>query len=144
MKLTSVERELYRLRDKQYPQRPTTNQEVEEFLKDPATYELYGKTLNNQDQFYVDSVVEDRGEDGYAFHIFASFATIRLIENHIAPEHRNYLIDGTFKIIPRGFSQLLIISIEYKNDVRINIFPCFIMFSLNQIQAYKNRENFAK
>lgn len=41
----------------------------------------------------------------------------------IAPEKRNSLLDGTFKIVPKPsklFNQLLIISIEYKNDVSLN------------------------
>lgn len=82
-------------------------------FKKPEIIEQYGQTLNKQHSFYVNSVVHEN----YAFHVFASFATIEIIKKHITPENRNYLLDGTFKIIPRGFSQLLIISLEYKNDV---------------------------
>lgn len=80
----------------------------------------YGKTLDNQRPLYVDSVIKKRK---YAFHLFASHATVNLIEEHIPPNQRKYLADGTFQVAPRRFSkkggQLLIISIEYKNDVSI-------------------------
>lgn len=113
LRFTSVERELYRLRDKEYPNIPKTHEDIEKSFKDPEVFENYGKTLNKQHDFYVASLVQKK----YAFHIFASFAVIGLIKNHIAPENRYYLMDGTFKIIPRELNQLLIISIEYKNDV---------------------------
>lgn len=112
-----MERQLYRIRDKEYPNRPKTDEEIRDKLNDPQIFEEYGKTLNNQHQFYVGS---DINED-FAFHVFASYDTVNLIEKHIVPEQRNYLMDGTFKIVPSKFQQLLIISIEYKNDVRIII-----------------------
>lgn len=118
LQFMSVERELYRLRDKQYPNIPRTDKDIERSLKDPNIFEKYGKTLNNQYDFYFDSVINEK----YAFHVFASLATISLIKDHIAPEHRNYLMDGTFKIIPREHNQLLIVSIEYKNDASIHFF----------------------
>lgn len=114
----NISRQLYRLRDKQYAARPQTGEEIQEKLRTPEVFEEYGKTLNKQHPLYVDSVIED----GYSFHVFASFATIELIQQHVPPGERKYLMDGTFKIIPRQFTrsgQLLIIAIEYKNDVRI-------------------------
>lgn len=91
-------------------------------LKDEEIFDNYGQTLNKKHPFYVNSVVNEE----YAFHIFASFAAIELVEKNIPPEKRNYLLDGTFKIIPSNLSQLLIVSIEYKNDVNIETFFAFI------------------
>lgn len=41
-----------------------------------------------------------------------------LIDQNISPEERHYLMDATLDVVPDGnFYQLLIIHIEYKNDV---------------------------
>lgn len=114
-----MSRQLYRLRDKQYPTRPRTDEDIRDHLKKPEVFEEYGKTLDKLHPLYVDSIIEN---GKYAFHVFASFATIEMIQKHIPPAERKYLMDGTFKIVPKQFSkkgQLLILSIEYKNDVRI-------------------------
>lgn len=113
LKLKEVERQLYRLRDKTYPERPNTHEGVRTKLNEPEVINSYGLTLNKQHPFYINSVVEPN----YAFHLFASYATINMIKEHIPTEKRNYLMDGTFKVVPKTFSQLFIIAIEYKNDV---------------------------
>lgn len=114
LKLKNIERQLYRIRDKEYPNRPKTDSEIRTTLKSAEIFEEYGKTLNKQHDFYVDSVVTE----DYAFHVFASFAVINMIKEHIPPEQRTYLIDATFKIVPKSRNnQLLIVSIEYKNEV---------------------------
>lgn len=124
LKLSSIERQLFRLRDKEYPERPKTDEDITLAFHDPEILDDYGQTLNKQHPFYVDSVVNE----AYSFHIFASFATIDLIKEHIEPENRNYLLDGTFKIVPRGLNQLLIISIEFKNDVCIYLTVLKLIF----------------
>lgn len=115
LRLESLERQLYRIRDKEYPTRPKTDEDVRATLNDPQIFEEYGKSLNKQHHFYVGSDIAEK----YAFHVFASFDIASFIEKHIPPHQRHYLMDGTFKIVPSKFQQLLIISIEYKNDVRI-------------------------
>lgn len=119
MKLKNVERQLYRLRDPVYPERPTTHEKVREMLNESENMERFGRTMNMSGKFYVGSIVETL----FAFHVWASVTTIDVIKKHITPDKRNYLLDGTFKVIPstsKLFSQLLIISIEYKNDVSIS------------------------
>lgn len=121
-----MSRQLYRIRDKRHPKIPRTNIEVQEAFKKAEIFEEYGKTLNKIHPLYVDSIIEEE----YAFHVFASFANIKLTEAHIPPGQRKYLMDGTFKVVPRLFGkkgQLLIIAIEYKNDVSINISHLFII-----------------
>lgn len=119
LKLKHVERHLYRLRDPEYPERPATHEKVREKFNEPEIVERFGRTMNMFEKFYAGSIVETL----FAFHVWASFATINIIKSHITPDKRNYLLDGTFKVIPstsKLFSQLLIISIEYKNDVSIS------------------------
>lgn len=80
---------------------------------DPKIAAEYGISMNKQHKFYMGSVVKKI----FAFHVFASLAIINMIKDKIAPGERTYLIDGTFKIVPRRFSQLLIISIQYNDNV---------------------------
>lgn len=75
--------------------------------------ETYGYTMDNDAKLYIDTVVTSE----YAFTVFASKFVIDFIKENIKPESRNYLIDATFDSIPKDFYQLLIISIEYQNDV---------------------------
>lgn len=77
----------------------------------------FGGTLDKRHKLYFGSVVKAL----FAFHVFVSFSVIDMIREHVSKEQfqkRRYLIDGTFKIVPRKFNQLLVIAIEYKNDVR--------------------------
>lgn len=113
LKFGKMKRELYRLRDKKYPKRPTSHSELQDSFKNPEVLNEYGRTLDDSNKLYVGSIVEEN----YSFHSFASLATIDLIQEHIPPEQRKYLIDGTFSIVPKMCYQLLIIAVEYKNDV---------------------------
>lgn len=115
----SVERTLYRLRDKNRPKNPENNKTIQKIMAVPEIDEEYGFSMNKQNRFYMGSVVKKI----FAFHVFASLAVVSMIKDRIAPNDRKYLIDGTFKIVPRQFSQLLIISIQYNSDVSFyNIF----------------------
>lgn len=64
-------------------------------------------------KFYVDTVITTE----YAFTLFVSKFVVDFIEKNIEPAARNYLLDATFDSLPKGYYQLLIISIEYQNDV---------------------------
>lgn len=85
-------------------------------MNDPSIFEEYGRTLDKKRPLYAGSVIEP----DFAFHTFASYGVIDLIKAHIPLQERRYLMDGTFKIKPRQYSQLLVMSIEYKNNVRLN------------------------
>lgn len=84
-------------------------------MKLPNIYEEFGKTENKQHKFYVGSAIKRH----YSFHVFASDSTINMIKEKIAPSDRKYLMDGTFRIVPRNMAQLLIISIQYGTNVSI-------------------------
>lgn len=127
-----VKRQLYRLRDKKYPKRPKTDEEIQNSLKDPVLFEEFGQTLDKKHPLYIDSVIE---EGKYSFHVFTSLAMIGMVQKYILPGQRKYLMDGTFTVVPEQFrktGQLLIIAIEYKNGVCkgiINLSKCWCMYT---------------
>lgn len=54
----------------------------------------------------------------YAFCVFSSKYIIDLIEKHIDVNNRCYSLDGTFKVVPVGpFNQLLIFYVNYIEKV---------------------------
>lgn len=124
LRFKSVEDTLQRIKNKQYPEIPKSCKEIEEVLKKPETFENFGHTLTKKNQLYIGSEVNDK----FSFHVFASISVIEFIKENISVDQRFYLIDGTFKIVPRKLSQLLIISIEFKNDVSKK--PKFKLFRL--------------
>lgn len=85
-------------------------------MNDPKLLKDFGRTLDKTNKLYFGSVVKK----AFTFHVFASMCIIKLIESCITKEKlkRKFLIDGTFRVVPRLYYQLLIITVEYKNDVR--------------------------
>lgn len=113
-----VERNARRYKNK-YPKMPKKITDIIKAFNDNAIIEKYAFNLRKTKRFYIDTVVH--GSD--FFTVFASHQIIGLIEKFIAPKDRKYLLDGTFEIVPlTTFYQLLIIHIEYKNDVSFIIF----------------------
>lgn len=122
-----MKRQLERIRRKPYPKLPkiekgdsdtTFHKKYQNLLNEADIRENYGKSLDKKHKLYFGSVVRPL----FAFHVFVSFAVINMIKKHITKENdqkRRYLMDGTFKVVPKRFNQLLIIAIEYKNAVRI-------------------------
>lgn len=113
LKYKRLKRRLMRLKNKKYPKRPLSNEQARDMLKLPDIATEYGRTLDKHDRFYTDTIVTPN----HAFHMFVSYTTVEFIKNNIPPNERFYLMDGTFKIIPRNFNQVLVIAIEYQNDV---------------------------
>lgn len=131
LRFKRIKRNLYRLRDKRYPKRPSTDEEIQKAFENDDISAEFGQTLDKRRPLYAGSVVE---KNNYAFYVFASFGIIEMVKKHIPPDQRKFLMDGTFKIVPRRFRQLLIIAIEYKNDVR----SCLIMI---RIEKYRRMES---
>lgn len=74
----------------------------------------FRKNLRGNFDFYINTV--KMGQIS-AYTVFASHQVINTINQHIPIGQQNYLMDGTFKVAPIGFYQLLIIYIQFKNDV---------------------------
>lgn len=107
-----MRQKLKKVKNANIPKQPKSLEEIHNLFQQPNIIEQYGKTQDNRHNFYQGTVWNDR----FGFTIFASHATMEMVEKEI-PNKRKYLIDGTFKVTPKPFYQLLTISIEFNNDV---------------------------
>lgn len=82
---------------------------------------MFGSTLDDRNRLYIGTSIQK----SFSFFAFASEKVINLIREFILPHRRRYLIDGTFKVVPRTFYQLIVVSVEYEGDVRMRF-----MFSI--------------
>lgn len=96
------------------------------------TVDLNGDTLENKYSFFDGAV--DNGD--HAFCIFSSKVSIQLIEKEIPPDQRQILMDATFRTVPVGpFNQLLILYMKKHKKV----FPfAYILMSRKTKKAYKS------
>lgn len=113
--ISKMKRHLDRTKNSKHPKCPKTCGELKELFEEQNIIDKYGYNLKASEKLFIDTIVNEN----WAFSLFASFSVIKFIKDHIDPRSRNYLIDGTFDCAPRLFYQLLIISIEYKNDVSL-------------------------
>lgn len=115
LNFTKMKRQLNRIKNGPLPNIPSDHKELRELFRNGEIIEKYGFSLDQISKFYVDTVVDEQ----HSFCIFQSAAIISFIEKNIEPCNRHYLLDGTFSCVPRGFYQLLVICIEYRNDVSL-------------------------
>lgn len=115
-----VKRTLLRKKNPQYPKIPKSIEEFKKEILKPEVMSKFGYSYDGDSRFYVDTVVSP----DYDFIIFCSQYVIDFITEKIPPEERYYMMDGTFNSIPREYYQLLMISVEYRNDVSM----CLIFF----------------
>lgn len=108
-----IKRTLHNHKAKARPKVPESIQKLHDTFLEPAVLENYGYNLDGDELFYIDTVVAK----DYAFTVFASQFVIDFVQSNIAPRARKYLMDGTFDSLPKDFYQLLIITVEYQNDV---------------------------
>lgn len=129
LRFHNMERNLRRLKNKKYPKRPTTAGEIIDAFQNPSIVQEFGLNLRADNRFYVDTIVT---KSNSSFTIFASYPIIEMIKKNILPNERKYLLDGTFDVTPFGhYYQLLVIYIEYQNDVGLNFifFEKILIFS---------------
>lgn len=116
LNFNSVEATINRLKSKKCPELPAEPEALKKAFEDPETLNKFGMNLINKDRLFLHGEVNEN----FSYQIFASIRTIDFIKRKIAAGQRRYLIDGTFKIVPKPFSQVLIISIEYRNNVSLD------------------------
>lgn len=112
-----MERNLCRIKNKKFPKQPKTAAEIQSLFCEEGIIKEFGYNLSNTERFYMNTV-DVPGK--YAFTIFGSIDSINIVKEKINPYNRKFLMDGTFKVTPHPYgssSQLLIIFIEYENDV---------------------------
>lgn len=111
-----MKRNLGRILNPNRPKMPKTSEEISEAFKNEVVYNEYGLNERKTEPFYIGTV--DNGPS-YAFTMFASMQVVKMIQQFI-PDNRKYLMDATFDITPLGcYTQLLVIYIEFKNDVSV-------------------------
>lgn len=99
---------------------PPSSKSVAEILaafEDPDIMETFGSSKHQEARpFFITA----REEERFSYCIFASKKSIELMEANIQEKDRCFLVDATFKVVPNGiFNQLLIIFVEYINMVKI-------------------------
>lgn len=111
--LKNISRSLRRFKSKPYPKVPKTRLQLQKSLNSSSVIRDFGFNLDETARLYFDTVLAK----DYLFTVFASNDIINIVKQNIEPGKRKYLLDGTFKVVPKQFYQLLIIAIEFKNDV---------------------------
>lgn len=111
-----MQRNLRRLKNVPYPKTPKNVEEISDAFKKPEIMKEFGFNLRGTDRFYMDTIEISSSS---MFTIFVSHQVVAMIEDNIPPNDRHYLMDATFDVVPvgLGYYQLLIIYIQFKNDV---------------------------
>lgn len=125
LRYQKMQKTLERCKNKKHPKKPRSIEDIRDIFLDPNVIKQYGNNLEGDMPFYAGTVIEN----DYGFTVFISKFTMDFINDNIEPGLRHYLMDGTFDSLPGNFYQLLIITIEYRNDVSsltINNFSLFI------------------
>lgn len=118
-----IKRGLQYIAAKNFVSSPKSALDVVEAFNIENVWTQYGvsKDCDNPEHFYTASI----SDKDYSYCIFSSQKSIHLIRENISPTNRKFLIDATFKPVPRGcFNQLLIIYVEYFDEVQRMIL-CF-------------------
>lgn len=129
MSFKGVERTGRRRKNK-YPKIPKCPSDIVLAFDNLDTYQKFAFNLRKTKPFYIDTIEVGAG----AFSIFVSYEVIDLIKRYIEPKDRNYLMDGTFAVTPKGlFYQLLIIHIECED-----VFPIiYVLMSGKSAALYE-------
>lgn len=108
-----MKKTLERSKNKTYPKTGRSLGEIRDQFQNHKIMEEYGYNLEHDSKFYVGTKI---AED-YGFVVFKSQYVVDFIKESIPAESRHFVMDGTFDSLPEGFYQLIIIAVEYKNEV---------------------------
>lgn len=107
-----MKRNLRRILNSRFPQNPKSPADVAAAFENEDVFNAYGYNLRQTEIFHITTINEKES----SFTLFGSKGIMDMIEEFI-PKNRKYLLDGTFDVTPIGYYQLLVIYIEYQNDV---------------------------
>lgn len=127
-----ISRSMAEWRKAKYGRAPTDAEGISREFEKPDIFEALGKSLH-RDRGTIFNTVQI--EDGFANCIFSSPRSIELYKT-VEEKDRFFLMDGTFRITPRGsFQQVLIIYGQYGSKV-CGFSICIPNFSINITKHY--------
>lgn len=121
-------RNLLKIRLKALPQPPKNTDEIgKAFENGSQVFTRYGMTKRDDEKMKTTFFRTAFHCTDFEYAIFCSENIVSKITENIDVNMRDYYIDGTFKVCPRGnFYQLLIISMDYMGQVVVYISYIFI------------------
>lgn len=112
---SSIKRTLQRVKNEQFPVSPQSGNEVIEAFSNESVNKSFAFTNHKPSTLLYKGTLVD---NEYTSTFFASDLIMALIDEKVELKRRRYLMDATFKIVPVGcFNQLLIIYLEYIDSV---------------------------
>lgn len=124
LKYNKMSRQLGRRKHKDRPPLPKSFEQIKTLFESTEILNKYGFTLDEESKFYSGTVLSSK----HSFCVFQSPKVFELIKMEIGKHQRKYLIDGTFSTAAKPFTQLLTISVQYKQ--RASDFKNIFMFTL--------------
>lgn len=119
---SAVRRNLYRIRAQTMPNAPKTPKEIVAAYQNDVIMKEYGMTVASggvESAAFYRNVVS---ENAFAYCIFASPTIIEKIAA-LPIENRHYLMDATFRVVPYGdFNQLLVVHATFMEKVLTFVF----------------------
>lgn len=108
-----MKKTLQRCKNKTYPKTGHSLEEIRDQFNNRKIMEEYGYNLELDAKFYVGTKIATN----YGFVVFKSQHIVDFIMESIPAGSRHFVMDGTFDSLPKGFYQLIIIAVEYQNEV---------------------------
>ncbi len=122
-----LKRTCNRIRSTGIPPNPKTMADVVKYFQSEKVLQTFGLTLHKLPTMFYWKTVNLKA---FGYSIFVSESIL----NALPDGKRSFRIDGTFKGVPKGpFMQLLIISVDYLNHVRITSEEILVIFFKSQI-----------
>lgn len=110
-----IKRTLYDYRGSRFGSSPTNGTEILESFENHELYEeiAYSKLKNENEekiQFFNDVIITDQFENC----VFSSNACVSMIKEYVEVKERFFIVDGTFRITPKGvWQQVLILHVNF-------------------------------
>lgn len=120
-----MRRQLYNLKQEQFPKSPMTFSNIIDTFKNEEVIQQFAMSRYESDEkFYADTIIADN----FAYSLFVSPTITKAIKSMSMSEPRNYILDGTFNVVPmsKEFKQLLIIHFVHNTHVSYNNIVRFI------------------